>query len=97
MVNRPGPAAIDPGGAPGGLVVCMYTLDGECLAEDCILPGDDIKTRATASAEFVDALLEPDEPFVIVVYDGDTGKRWGPEEWSTHGVLPGDSLGGLGR
>lgn len=81
---RPGPHKLPPGRAPGGVVLRLYGTRYERLLTERIMPGgaDDeaVEADATAAAEMVNERLAPDEGVVIVVYDGDSGRRWRPEE-----------------
>ncbi len=77
---RPGPARIEPGQCPGGVVMRVYAVPSNALViEQKLGPGDDIE----ASAEMAAALEMPGWGACLVAYDGDTGERAGPLEWGT--------------
>jgi hypothetical protein len=88
---RPGPEQIDPGCAPGGLVICAYDLNGECLTEDLLTPDVDPSVMGRATVQYVNS-LPGSESVVLVVYDGDTGARWTPDDWRRFGLTPGAEL-----
>jgi len=85
--NRPGPSKVLPNLAPGGVVIRVYSLAGQLLTESRLGPDADLY----ADAERAVNELPPDiEGTVLVVYDGDTGFRWGPADWfAATGKLPG--------
>lgn len=70
----PGPAEIDPGAAPGGVVMHAYRVPDAALVNTVRLTiGEDLKLMAT---ECDDAnLTDEDVGVVMVFYDGDTGQR----------------------
>jgi hypothetical protein len=88
---RPGPPWIEPGAAPGGLVVYCYTatVPAVMLFRSELVPDDEgaIERAATADADFVAALLSADQAVVLVIYDGDTGERLRPPRPATIGDL----------
>ena len=79
MFYRPGPDRIAPGTNPGGLVCHTYALaDGGLILVSKMGPGLDMAERQAVA----DAMHVVEDPramahgVVLVVYDGDTGKRW---------------------
>jgi len=77
---RPGPASIEPGACPGGVVIRVYAVpSGTLVIEQRIGPGSDVEAAATLAAE----LDAPGWAACLVAYDGDTGERAGPLEWGT--------------
>jgi len=87
---RPGPEAIAPGGAPGGVVFRAYNGRTEALI------GADAVTALPAepSAELIEAVeaVDAGDPVVLVAYDGDTGRRFTPEQLADAGLISGDRL-----
>ena len=79
---RPGPARIEPGQSPGGIVIRVYaTSDPPVLViEQRLGPGDDVEDAATIAAALSDTT---GWNACLVAYDGDTGERAGPLEWGT--------------
>jgi len=82
--TRPGPETVEPGLAPGGVVIHVWGTDGPRLVHtvklrtreqaDLLGPGD---------AEFINSLMHDGEGVCLVIYDGDSGERmapWGPGE-----------------
>jgi hypothetical protein len=71
---RPGPARIEPGRCPGGVVVRVYaTSDPPALVvEQPLGPGDDIDGAAGLAAALAD---DAGWAACLVAYDGDTGER----------------------
>ena len=75
LTIRPGPDAIAPRGAPGGLVLHVYEVPTQLL-----LLTRPLRTLAEAEeSAFTDAelveLLTSSREVCIVAYDGDTGER----------------------
>jgi hypothetical protein len=93
MIVRPGPPCIDPGLAPGGVVIHVYAvptgrhLRSRHLSADDIVNGEQHGDDVVASCAQVDATaavedLRADESFTcLVAYDGDTGERFTPAAW----------------
>jgi hypothetical protein len=82
-VRHPGPPRLPPDHAPGGLVFRCYATDGTLLLERKLINMADV-ARAPEDGLQVSALLEmfPDpEGVVVVVYDGDSGRRWSQSDW----------------
>lgn len=72
--TRPGPAALEPGLAPGGIVVQVYDLDGRLLIQQRLpVPDADIEFLAEAGATAV--IDQTDGDVVLVMFDGDSGER----------------------
>ncbi len=85
-VTRPGPASIEPGCAPGGVVFHVYAVPTERLlltraarteAEAAYYAGRD-------SADVIAALHPFERGVCLVAYDGDTGDRLPPPEGSLY-------------
>ena len=83
--TRPGPAAIEPGLAPDGVVAQVYDLDGRLLLEQKLKPGMDIEFLAQAGSAA--AFDRTDGNVILVLFDGDTGARVVPP-----GMPPGMTL-----
>jgi hypothetical protein len=79
VIYRPGPERLAPGLAPGGVIVHVYNLAGECLLESRMIPGDLIEAQAEADADRVAELAAGD--VVLVAYDGDDGARYSARFW----------------
>lgn len=87
---RPGPEAIDPAGAPGGVVFHAYNgRTGALIGTDAATDLD-----AEPSADLLGAVeaLDAGDPVVLVAYDGDTGRRFTPEQLADAGLTPGQRL-----
>jgi hypothetical protein len=73
----PGPAAIDPGAAPGGFVVHGYRIpDGALVFTQQLTPqltNDNVQVMAEQGADTT--LADAPAGVVLVFYDGDTGDR----------------------
>lgn len=81
-VIYPGPASILPGMAPGGVVIHGYSVPGERLLFVQAIPADgsvDVSDAALRGAE--QALCDPEPGTCLVAYDGDTGARFGADDW----------------
>ncbi|HKY67420.1 MAG TPA: hypothetical protein VJM49_13655 [Acidimicrobiales bacterium] len=87
VTHRPGPDAVDPGGAPGGLVFHLYQGD-ELVAVDAIVPAG----RHGPSDGMVASALKSRRPSCLVVYDGDSGLRLTPGELAQVGLSTGQRL-----
>lgn len=72
-VIRPGPAYLEAGRAPGGIVLRVYNVpDGTLMLERCLSRMDDLETLAERDSAFVFAVTDE---CCLVAYDGDTGMR----------------------
>jgi len=80
---RPGPARIEPGQCPGGVIIRVYATSNPpvLVIEQKLGPGDDIEGAATVAAALADEAHGWHA--CLVAYDGDTGERAGPLEWGT--------------
>jgi hypothetical protein len=86
-VIRPGPDAIEPGAAPGGIVFRVYEVGSHALlAEDTVMTGRGPSDEVAAAA------FTGETPVVLVVYDGDTGLRFTPEQLAAAGLRSGQRL-----
>jgi hypothetical protein len=75
---RPGPASLEPGRAPQGLVLHLYSVPGaELLLEQTLTIDDDLENLGTEAATLA-ADLKGD--VCIVIYDGEDGHRWSVAE-----------------
>lgn len=74
---RPGPPAVLPNLAPGGVVVQVYDEFGVCLLERRLRTTADAD-RGTVDAQEAVTRLRPGAPVALVCYDGDTGERITP-------------------
>jgi hypothetical protein len=84
-VIRPGPDAIAPGLAPGGVVFHTYDLAGRYLDSQAVT------TAPTGEGDVMS--VDPDAgPVVLVVYDGDTGIRFSPAQLAAAGLTSGQRL-----
>jgi hypothetical protein len=82
VVIRPGPDTIETGLAPGGLVFHAYDLAGRLLNSDAVIgPVSQVMSVGPAAG-----------PVVLVVYDGDTGRRFTPDELAAAGFSSGQAL-----
>jgi hypothetical protein len=81
---RPGPASIEPGAAPGGVVIHVYAVpSARLLIESHATTLADAAYRAGLDADDVTAQLRADDAGVcLVAYDGDTGARYTAEQWT---------------
>lgn len=70
---RPGPAYITRNRAPGGLVFHVYDLEGRLVTESRIRDLRDAARQAELDGR--QAFGRVRGPIVLVVYDGDTGRR----------------------
>jgi hypothetical protein len=77
---RPGPAAIEPGQCPGGVVIRVYATSEPpvLVIQQKLGPADDVAGAATVAAAMSD---ETGWNACLVAYDGDTGERMSPEAW----------------
>lgn len=74
MKFRPGPESIEPGRAPGGLVVHVYDLTGALLLERPLRNTAEAEATAAEDGQAVaDAAAGCD--VIMVIFDGDTGER----------------------
>lgn len=82
---RPGPRSIPPGRAPGGIVFHCYDLEGNLLLQRPLRSQAEAAAYAEPDGLTVAELLEQStvDPadVIVVVYDGDTGKRWDRRDW----------------
>jgi hypothetical protein len=88
---RPGPENIEPGQAPGGVVLRVYDFSGELLRERMLLvPADTLRLTHQAWDQ-IQALPRRSRRrgALVVVYDGDTGQRWTTEDFHRAGLQPG--------
>ena len=74
-----GPPNVQPGLAPGGIVLQLYGRDSGSLLSESSLT-QDICAEAARTTQAVGQALPPGT-LVIVVYDGDTGRRWSWDEY----------------
>lgn len=92
MIVRPGPYMILPGLAPGGIVLRVYGKEsGLLLSESRLTPGTDLDADAEGAVNRVQRIA-PGAEIVLVVYDGDTGKRWSPADYIRAGFPPGRTV-----
>lgn len=70
---RPGPPAIDPGGAPGGIVFHVYDLAGVLLLTRRV--GSQMGAELERLADLDADTAAGHGDVVLVCYDGDTGER----------------------
>lgn len=76
---RPGPEIVEPGQAPGGLVVHAYCVaTGDLLLCRPLVTYEEARQFAHADAHRV-ARLAKGSDVVIVIYDGDSGRRARPD------------------
>jgi hypothetical protein len=73
-----GPPSIRPNSAPDGFVLHVYDHDGKLLGEERVAPGGEEPARQS-SAEILLG-VDPDDPIVLVLYDGDSGRRYSNQE-----------------
>lgn len=77
-ILRPGPEAIEPDRAPGGVVLHAYSVpDGALLVERLMPASMPIEAQEQAARD--DAAwtgLASRDGVCLVAYDGDTGARW---------------------
>ena len=78
VIVRPGPASIDPGRCPGGVVLRVYAAPtGRLLLEVTARTEAEAALRAGRDADETFAALHTFERGVcLVAYDGDTGDRY---------------------
>jgi hypothetical protein len=90
-ITQPGPPAIDPDLAPGGIVFHAYAVPTERLLNIRHISQSDVErdgwdlVRQAAIDDADNAALElrVDELAVcLVMYDGDTGERIAPEDYA---------------
>lgn len=74
---RPGPGRIAPGAAPGGLVLHAYSIAGELLRVSILANVDEAEDRATVDATAIVRDPRSAAGVILVIFDGDTGDRWG--------------------
>jgi hypothetical protein len=75
MITRPGPARLPPALAPGGVIFRVYNRSGTMLVDRALHRGMDLNVAKA------DAIKNLKAEVCLVVYDGDTGERWTPEQW----------------
>ena len=78
---RPGPESIEPHRAPGGLVFHVYSLDGERIIDRVLTDLDTVVAAALLDGDFVTTVTGGG--VIVVIYDGDTGHRWGLHDWDS--------------
>jgi hypothetical protein len=86
---RPGPDLIEPGRSPGGLVLRVYDFAENVIVEQLLTPTADLGALADLAA---DEVKRAPGPVAVVVYDGDTGRRWTPDVYRECGYEPGGRL-----
>lgn len=70
---RPGPAYLEAGRVPGGIVLRVYHVPaGTLLLERCLSSLGEAERLAVEDADFIHALTDE---CCLVAYDGDTGDR----------------------
>ena len=85
-----GPPIVQPGLAPGGIVLQLYGRDsGNLLSESSLT--QDICANAAQTTRAV-GQAHPPGTLIIVVYDGDTGRRWSWDEYMAVAYPPGPAL-----
>ena len=75
---RPGPASIEPGTHPGGVVIHVYEVPSQRLLAVSNARGTDAELRviALADADAVERRIDVAADGVcLVAFDGDTGER----------------------
>ena len=82
---RPGPPTLDPGAAPGGVVIHVYGVpSGHLLTCSAVTNLAHVEAIARADAARAESLADPDDDgLCLVAYDGDTGARYTAEDWGT--------------
>src|SRR5262245_5615568 len=84
-----GPGMMEPGMAPGGIVLQIYGRDsGSLLSESWLTQNICADAARTADAVGQD---HPPGTLIMVVYDGDTGLRWSWEDYLAVG-FPGGRI-----
>ena len=78
-VFRPGPPTLAPGLAPGGLVVHVYDRRGVLLMARPLASMAEAQAFAEGDADAVVSMVGEDADICMVIYDGDTGARQGPD------------------
>lgn len=88
-VIRPGPLSIDPGVAPGGVVIHIYGVpSGRLLTDSTVTNPAHVQAIAEADADRANVNADDDDDgLCLVAYDGDTGERM---EWP--GYATGDRV-----
>ncbi len=81
MLFRPGPSRLPPGQAPGGMIFRVYNEREVMLVDRVLLPGDSCESARDDAITTLEALPAGGEVY-LVAYDGDTGRRWTPEDWA---------------
>ena len=76
---RPGPPMLAPGLAPGGLIVHVYDRAGVLLMARTLTSLAEARATAEDDADAVLAIAGPGADICMVIYDGDTGARQGPD------------------
>jgi hypothetical protein len=78
---RPGPASIEPGQHPDGVVIHVYTATEPpvLVTVHKLRFSDDVESTAEADAAAFDAFTA--DAACLVAYDGDTGERFPAEAW----------------
>jgi hypothetical protein len=75
-VNPRIPLEVAPGLAPGGLVACLYSIDGKLIDRQVMASGDDsLEVGKLAYVEL--AAQHAGERIAAAYYDGDTGELMG--------------------
>lgn len=87
---QPGPNKILPGRCPGGIVCRTYdrSRHPRLLSEVLLHPDSDFGAVAERQAAELKGVTE----IVWVIYDGDTGRRWGPADYVAATGIPGGRL-----
>lgn len=81
--TRPGPPTIDPNTAPGGVVIHVYAVPtSRLLHTSTATTIAEAAWRAGLDADAaIAALVDGEDALCLVAYDGDTGNRYGPDDW----------------
>jgi hypothetical protein len=77
-IFRPGPLRLAPAQAPGGVIFRVYDDTGIMLVDRKLRSWMDCDA---AKADAIKTLEAKPRKVCLVVYDGDTGERWGAEDW----------------
>ena len=72
---------IEPGRAPGGLVVHIIDKDGQVLDERLLTPEDDDQSLELAAMIAGEVARAVEGNFLLAVYDGDDGEMCLMELW----------------
>lgn len=76
---RPGPPSLPPGLWPGGLIVHVYDRRGVLLMSRTLSSRAEAQATAETDADAVVAMVGKGADICMVIYDGDTGRRQGPD------------------